>query len=163
MWGIGWKGTKRSLSIGLRPKSNRTVLPGLCLEANPRLGRPIDIQDWPQGRTLYCGFLGHKGSVVPTRSLGEGRGRDWNKAGASKLNLENQQAGRTRKRLWLLESLASGKASESCNPEAAPPLPRLVRAAELKPSQTLSSQARAAKPGPRFPEPSTTADVFIKR
>lgn len=134
LWGIGWKGTKRSLGFGLRPKPNRTVLSDLCLEANPRLGRPLGIQDWPQGRALYCGFLGHKRSVVQTRSLREVKGRDWNKAGASKLNLENQQPGRTGKCVWLLENLASGKTSETCNPEAAPPLPRLVRVAELKPA-----------------------------
>lgn len=110
--------------------------------------------------------MGHWDSVVRTRPLGEGKGRGWNKAGAFEFILEEQLSGRPGKYSWLLESLDSGKARESCRPEAALPLLRLGGVSELKPAQTLSSQAPAAKPGPHFPEPSRTnisADQFPKR
>lgn len=45
--------------------------PRSMLRDNPRLERPLGIQDWPQGRALYCGFLGHRDFVVPTRPLSQ--------------------------------------------------------------------------------------------
>lgn len=39
------------------------------------------MQDWPQGRALYYGFLGHRDSSSDKTSQ-RVKGSDWNKAGA---------------------------------------------------------------------------------